>query len=384
MSRSNSEHNKAFRIFVISLICLISGGMLILFSASSRIAFKQVGDANQYFESHIKFLIISFLAGGCFFFIDHEKIRKLSWFFILFAFSAVLYTLIYKFSHHISSPTRWFHLGSKGNIFQLSELVKFALIIYISSYVSNHKQELGQFKKGLLPVLSVSLVLIFMIALTPDFSSAASLLIIVLVSLYVSGAKLRHLIPLTGVMGLISAAFVWLSPYRRARIISHFSSSDLNGGNYQIRKSLISLSGGKLFGCGFGNSTGKNLFLPEAHTDFIFSIAGEELGFIMTFLIIVLFVVFFISMMRLARNVESDFGKTLIFATGFSIIYYALVNAAVCVGLGPVTGLPMPFISKSGSQLLVNMSLLGICLNVYSRSQNKIKSQEAGRMIYDI
>jgi cell division protein FtsW len=138
---------------------------------------------------------------------------------------------------------------------------------------------------------------------------------------------------------------------------------------------LISLSGGGFWGRGFGNSTGKNLFLPEAHTDFIYSIAGEELGFITTLLILIAFVVLFISLLRLAKHVNDPFGKSIMFATAFSLMIYALMNAAVCVGLGPVTGLPMPFISKSGSQLLVNFVLIGICLNIVKQSQHELQKK---------
>lgn len=374
MKSNKIEYPLSFKVFSITLLLLIFGGMLILFSASSRVAFDIEGNANSFFESHIKYLVLSLLIGFIFYLFDYKSLKKLSWFFILITFGLLLMTVIKKFVSGTSAPVRWLSLGGR-NIFQLAEIVKFTLIIYVSAYISNHKETLGQFRRGLMPVMIVSLTLIALIALTPDFSSAFSLFIIIGMLLFISGASLGQLGLISGVMAIAGGAYVWFSPYRRARIIAFFNPEDISNGNYQIRQSLISLSGGGFFGRGFGNSTGKNLFLPEAHTDFIFSIAGEELGFITTFLILIAFVILFISMLRLAKQVNDPFGKSIMFATAFALIYYALINAAVCVGLGPVTGLPMPFISKSGSQLLINLSLIGICMNIIKQSQHEVQKK---------
>jgi len=368
------DYPLSFKVFAITLLLLILGGMLILFSASTRVAFNIDGNANSFFESHVKYLILSILVCAVFYLIDYQTLKKSTWLLLLFTLILLTITLIRKFSSGSHGAVRWFSLGGR-NLFQLAELVKFTLIIYVSAYIANHREDLGNFRKGLLPVLLISLVLIGMIALTPDFSSAFSLFLIIAIMLYIAGASLAQLGIVSGFLTLAAAAYVWFSPYRRARIIAFFNPEDISNGNYQIRQSLISLSGGGFFGRGFGNSTGKNLFLPEAHTDFIFSIAGEELGFITTFLILVAFIVLFLSMLRLAKQVEDPFGKSLIFATAFSMTYYALINAAVCVGLGPVTGLPMPFISKSGSQLLINLALIGVCLNIVKQSQHKLQKQ---------
>jgi len=289
--------------------------------------------------------------------------------------------LIKKFSNGNTHPVRWLSVGGR-NIFQLAEIVKFALIIYISSYIANHKDTLGQFRKGLMPAMIVSLLLITMVALTPDFSSAFSLYVIVIVTLYIYGVSGFQLGILSSIFLVLSGVYVAISDYRLARVLSHLNPDDINNGGYQLHQSMISLSGGGLFGRGFGNSTGKNLFLPEAHTDFIFSIAGEELGFITTSLILIAFVVLFVSMLKLAKQVNDPFGKSIIFATAFSIIFYALANAIVCVGLVPVTGLPMPFISKSGSQLLINLALIGICMNVIKQSQHE--SQKKAEFLHEL
>lgn len=374
MKANKLEYPLSFKVFAITLLVLICGGMLILFSASTRVAFNIDGNANSFFESHIKYLVLSILFCFVFYLIDYKKLKRFTWLFLFVTVILLSITLIKKFGSGSSAPVRWFALGGR-NLFQLAELVKFTLIIYVSGYIANHKETLGEFRKGLLPPLLISFVLIAMIALTPDFSSAFSLFLIIATLLFISGASLWQLGLVTGVLTLISGVYIWISPYRRGRILAFMNPEDISNGNYQIRQSMISLSGGQFFGRGFGNSTGKNLFLPEAHTDFIFSIAGEELGFITTALIILGFVILFISMLRLAKHVDDNFGKSIIFATAFAIIYYALINAIVCVGLGPVTGLPMPFISKSGTQLLINMSLIGICLNIIKQSQHELQKK---------
>jgi cell division protein FtsW len=318
--------------------------------------------------------VLSVLVSIVFYLIDYKTLKKFSWLFITIAFALLLFTLIKKIASGTNSPVRWLAIGGH-NIFQLAEIVKFTLIIYISAYVANHKDTLDQFRKGLMPVMLVSSLLIIMIALTPDLSSSIVLFLIAVTLLYVSGASFWQLLFITIPAIIAGTIFAWISPYRRARIIALFHPEDISNGNYQIRQSLISLSGGGFWGRGFGNSTGKNLFLPEAHTDFIYSIAGEELGFITTLLILIAFVVLFISLLRLAKHVNDPFGKSIMFATAFSLMIYALMNAAVCVGLGPVTGLPMPFISKSGSQLLVNFVLIGICLNIVKQSQHELQKK---------
>lgn len=370
MKTNKIEYPKAFKIFWIALILLILGGMLILFSASSRVAFNIEGNANSFFESHVKYLLISAMLGFIIYLFDYKSFKRLTWFLIIVTASILVITLTKKFLSGNSHPVRWLALGGH-NIFQLAEIVKFTLILYVSAYLSNHRDNLNEFRRGLLPVLLISGSLIVMIALTPDLSSAFMLFVIVMTMLYIGGAKLSHLALVTIPSLFAGVLYAWIEPYRRARILAKFNPDDISNANYQIRQSLISLSGGGFFGQGFGNSTGKNLFLPEAHTDFIFSIAGEELGFLTTFLILVIFITLFISMLRLAKNVQDPFGKYLLFGTAFSLILYALANALVCVGIGPVTGLPMPFISKSGSQLLVNLSLLGICMNVIKQTQNQ-------------
>ncbi|MCK5816807.1 MAG: FtsW/RodA/SpoVE family cell cycle protein [Candidatus Marinimicrobia bacterium] len=374
MKANKIEYPLSFKVFMITLAVLILGGMLILFSASTRVALNIDGNANSFFESHIKYLVLSILFGFVFYLIDYKILKKFAWLFIIIAFTLMAITLIKKFSTGNSHPVRWLSVGGH-NIFQLAEIVKFALIIYISSYIANHKDTLGQFRKGLMPAMIVSLLLIIMVALTPDFSSAFSLYVIVIVSLYIYGVSGIQLGILSSIFLVLSAIYVFISDYRLARILSYFNPDDINNGGYQLHQSMISLSGGGLFGRGFGNSTGKNLFLPEAHTDFIFSIAGEELGFITTSLILIAFVVLFVSMLKLAKQVNDPFGKSIIFATAFSIIIYALANAIVCVGLLPVTGLPMPFISKSGSQLLINLALIGICMNVIKQSQHEAQKK---------
>lgn len=370
MKVNKIEYPKAFKVFSIALILLILGGMLILFSASSRVAFNIEGNANSFFESHVKYLFFSLMMGFIVFLIDYRFFKKITWLLIVVTLSILLVTLIKKFATGNNQPVRWLAIGGH-NVFQLAEIVKFTLILYVSAYLSNHQGDLNNFRKGLFPVLLISGSLVAMIALTPDLSSAIMLLVIVLIMLYIGGANLWHLAIVTFTSLIASGIYAWAAPYRRARILAKFNPGDISNANYQINQSLISLSGGGFFGRGFGNSTGKNLFLPEAHTDFIFSIAGEELGFITTFLILLVFIALFISMLRLAKNVKDNFGKYLLFGTAFSLILYALANALVCVDIGPVTGLPMPFISKSGSQLLVNLVLLGICMNVIKQSQHE-------------
>ncbi|HDR04532.1 MAG TPA: hypothetical protein ENN84_04725, partial [Candidatus Marinimicrobia bacterium] len=262
-----------------------------------------------------------------------------------------------------SSPARWVRIGS--STFQTAEVLRFFIILFLANYFSKYENRIQSFYEGYLPALLTLMLPIVIIALTPDYSSAASLTAIVLISFFISGTKKRFLFATGSVFVLLSGIYVAMAPYRIQRIISFFNDSESAGGTYQITQSLISLSSGGLWGRKLGNSLGKNLFLPEAHTDFIFSILGEEFGFIGATFTLFLFIALFLLTFLIANQMRNSFAANFIRLTAVSIIFYALVNVAVCVKLLPVTGLPMPFISYSGAQMMVNGALFGIIFTFF-------------------
>jgi cell division protein FtsW len=214
-----------------------------------------------------------------------------------------------------------------------------------------------------------------LIIIQPDYSTALMIGIIGVLILFIGGAKIEHL-TLTAAGALSIGIPILLSrEYRRQRIFSFLGIGENSDVGYQANQSLISLGNGGFFGVGLGNSIEKNHFLPTPHTDFIFAIIGEELGFFIgTVPVLTLFLLIFLRGLNVAKNCTDPFGVFLAVGISFNLILYAFVNAAVVTGLFPVTGLPMPMVSYGGSGMVINMALMGILLNI-SQSRKSLGSQ---------
>jgi cell division protein FtsW len=355
---SNAELIRRVHLLSLILIVLIVFGGLMLFSASSRISFDIYNDSYAIIKRYSARLVLSVLIAIAFTFIPSKLVRNSAGWVYILTLIIVVAPFIQNYLTGSSSPARWVRIGS--STFQTAEVVRFFIILFLANYFSKYENRIQSFYEGYLPPLLTLMVPILLIALTPDYSSAASLMAIALVAFFISGTKKRYLFATGGVFTVLSGIYVAIAPYRLQRVLSFFNPAETAENSYQITQSLISLASGGLWGRKLGNSLGKNLFLPEAHTDFIFSILGEEFGFLGTTVTLFLFIALFITMFLIANQIRNRFAAHFIRLTAISIIFYALVNAAVCVQLLPVTGLPMPFVSYSGAQMMVNGALFGI------------------------
>ncbi len=363
MNRSRVTYPTYIYILKISLGLLVLMGTIMLFSASSQISLERYADSNTYFFNHLQRLFMAGLLAIACYLIHYEAFRKHIKLLYALTLIAVILPYIQNAFSDRSDPARWIRTGVMT--IQTAEILRFTIILYLAAYLSSRKTEILDYKKGLLPALLILGIPLLFIAAAPDFSTAFILLIISFVILYAGGVPLKHLSLSALPMMLAAFVYVRMSPYRWQRIQVYLGSeSDISDNAYQINQSLISLANGQLTGTGLGKSMLKNLYLPEAHTDFIFSVIGEEWGFLGAFLFILLFVVIFITLIRLTLDIQDSFGKFFIFGVNVSLIFYALVNIGVTVGLFPVTGLPMPFVSYSGSQILINGALLGILFRI--------------------
>lgn len=257
----------------------------------------------------------------------------------------------------------WFGIGSLG--IQPSEFAKLSLIIFTSKYLSNNIGIVKSFKKGLLPILSVIAFTFILIMLEPDFGTGVVLLVSLMMILFVSKTKLSFFIRscLLGLLGL--CGLILVAPYRVKRIVSFINPwVDPLGSGFQIIQSLYAIGPGGLFGLGFMHSHQKHFYLPEPQTDFIFAIITEEFGFLGSFVLVSLFLLLFYLIMKATLREHDLFKKYLLFGFGFLIIFQAFLNIAIVIGLLPVTGITLPFISYGGSSLLINMLSMGIVLNI--------------------
>ncbi len=261
----------------------------------------------------------------------------------------------------------WFGIGSLG--IQPSEFAKIGLIIYVSKYLTNNERIMKSIVKGVLPILGVIGFFFILIMLEPDFGTAMVIVLTLVVLIFVSGVKISFFVKigLTGLLGIVG--IIIAAPYRMKRIVSFINPwSDPLGSGYQILQSLYAIGPGGLLGQGFLKSRQKFFYLPEPQTDFIFSIISEELGFLGVLIVTMAFFIIFYRGISISLKSNDLFGKYLAFGLCFGLIVQASLNLMVVVGLIPVTGVTLPFLSYGGSSLLVSMASIGIILNISRNS----------------
>ena len=250
----------------------------------------------------------------------------------------------------------------RGNVVSSEELFE---KVWKEKYLENNNKDLKDIKKGVLPILGVLFLVFALIMLEPDFGTGIVIVMTIIVLLFVSGVKMNFFIKL-GVLGLLGVVvLVIIAPYRMERIISFINPwSDPLGSGFQIIQSLYAIGPGGLLGLGFGNSVQKHFYLPEPQTDFIFSIISEEFGFLGVIIVATLFITIIYSGFKIAMNCEDKFGKYLAFGITFGLAFQTMLNLMVVVGLIPVTGVTLPFLSYGGSSLLISLTSIGILLNI--------------------
>ncbi len=261
----------------------------------------------------------------------------------------------------------WFQIASFG--IQPSEFTKIALIIFTSKYLEKSNKFLKDYKKGVFPILFILLFLFGLIMLEPDFGTGMIIVTTIIAMLFISGVNMKFFIFL-GIIGIIGIiGLIIIAPYRMDRITSFINPwSDPLGTGFQIIQSLYAIGPGGLFGVGYLNSRQKAFYLPEPQTDFIFSIIAEEFGIVGTLVILLLFAIILIRGIKISLKQTNLFAKYLSFGLIFQLIVQVIMNLSVVIGLIPVTGVTLPFMSYGGSSLLTSLIGIGILLNI---SKNK-------------
>ena len=355
------------RQLLIYLGVLTVMGTVMLYSASWYESFASSNGRTDmlYLQGHLKRMLVGvfFLFG--FLILDYRRLKEIAPYLVIGAIILLIATKAYYLAKGFGwyKPARWLFVGPFT--LQTSDFARMAIIVFMAYYIDKKRDQLKDFQMGLLPALSVLAVTMGLIVIQPDYSTALMIGAIGVLILFIGGAKISQL-SLAGAGALLVGIPVLLSrEYRRQRIFSFFGIGDDPEVGYQAGQSLISLGNGGIFGVGLGNSIEKNHFLPTPHTDFIFAIIGEELGFILgTVPVLTLFLLIFFRGLKVAKECTDPFGVFLAVGISFNFILYAFVNAAVVTGIFPVTGLPMPMVSYGGSGMVINMALIGILLNV--------------------
>lgn len=347
----------------ISIIIISLFGILMIYSASSIWAEYKYADSLKYVKNQGMFFII-----GVFLMIAVSKI-KYKWYYdnsnkiLLVCFILLILVLIPGIGSVRNGSRSWFGFGSFG--IQPSEFAKLGLIIFTSKYLTNNENSMKDIKRGVFPILGLTLLMFFIIMLQPDFGTGTVLVMSIIGLMFVGGVSIKFFlkIALVGVIGVV--ILIAIAPYRLSRIISFIDPwKDPLGSGFQIIQSLYAIGPGGLFGMGFGKSIQKHFYLPEPQTDFIFSIISEEFGFMGVVIVTTLFLIIIISCFNISHKTNNLFAKYLSFGISFQFSFQTLLNLMVVVGLIPVTGVTLPFLSYGGSSLLISMLSMGIILSI--------------------
>ncbi|MCE5172290.1 putative lipid II flippase FtsW [Paenibacillus profundus] len=348
-------------------VLLVCFGLAMVFSASSSIVtFKH--ESPWYYALRQSIFAFAGLVIMLFFMsIPFPMWKKVAPFLLLM--SLLLLVLVLIGGVNINGAKRWFFVG--GFTFQPAEFTKLSLIVYLSALISKKGERIRDFKKGVLPLLVMVGFILLLIMMQPDFGTVLILFFISSTLIVIGGIDLRHLFMLS--LGLVPI-FIYLAfskSYRLQRISSFLNPfDDQSGSGYQLIQSFYALAHGGFTGTGFGRSVQKLFYLPEAHTDFIFAVIGEEFGFVGTSLLVFVFFLFLWRGFTAAIRSNDPFGVMLGMGIVTMIFIQFLLNLGAVTGSLPITGVPLPFISYGGSSLILCMASTGILLSI-SRDNNR-------------
>ena len=346
-------------LLFITIITISIFGIIMIYSASYIWAEYKFNDAFKYVKHQSLFFVIGVIFMIIISKIDYHIYLKKANLILIVCLILLILVAIPGIGIVRNGSRSWFGIGSFG--IQPSEFTKLALIMFVSKYLIKNANKLKDIKRGVFPILGITLFIFALIMLQPDFGTGTIIVMSIIGMLFVAGVNFKFFfkIGLIGVVGVV--ILIAVAPYRMARIISFLDPwSDPLGSGFQIIQSLYAIGPGGLFGYGFLNSRQKHFYLPEPQTDFIFSIISEEFGFLGIVIVASLFLIIITRGFRIARNCSDMFGKYLTFGIIFQIAFQTVLNLMVVVGLIPVTGVTLPFISYGGSSLLVSMGSIGI------------------------
>ena len=353
----------------IDVIILMLFGLLMIYSSSSIWAEYKFGNSFHYLIYQGIFIII-----GIFLMYFMSKI-KLSFYYqnatklLVISIVLLILVLIPGIGVIRNGSRSWFGIGPFG--IQPSEFAKLALIIFTAKYLEKSNKFLKDYKKGVFPILGILLLIFGLIMLEPDFGTGMIIVVSIIALLFIAGVNMKFFIIL-GILGVIGIIIlILIAPYRMDRITSFLNPwSDPLGTGFQIIQSLYAIGPGGLLGMGLFNSRQKHFYLPEPQTDFIFSIISEEFGVLGIVIVISLFAILLYRGIKISLKCENKFTKYLSFGLVFQIIIQTILNISVVIGLIPVTGVTLPFLSYGGSSLLISCISIGIILSI-SRENSK-------------
>lgn len=384
MSKATKETPNTGHSFYQRLVIVISVSTLVLIGLISIFSATQSLDADSYrfLERQIMWLGIAVVAGVAASMIDLERPKKLIPIGAVLGIVFLIAVLIPAIAEPINGSRRWITIGSIG--FQPSEFAKIPFVFLMAYYLSANQRFLKTLMRGFIIPLAIIGVFCILIILEPDFGTCALYGAVGLMLLYLAGARLTYLIPTVISSGTLFLYLIFQNPVRLRRLLSFLDvEGNKDDATYQLHQGQMAFGNGGFSGLGAGNGRSQNSFLPEAHTDFIFSIIGEEFGFMVTCLVVVLFLVIFTTVILSMRRAPSMFQALLVLGSLLMIMLQALINMGVVTGLLPTKGMSLPFISYGGSNLVVMCVFTGVLINCL-RSWESLPMRSERRKLVEI
>ena len=374
-SRRRSRRRKKREIdysFFIMIIALLAFGLIMVFSASSPRAHYNNSDAFFFVKKQAVFA----LGGVCFMWFV-SKIHYKMWykmFWVIGVVTMVLLGAVALVGTTGGGAQRWLAIGPLT--IQPSEIAKFSMVAMTARILTDYRDNIKEFFKGMCLMMALPVFICAVVLFERHLSGAIIILLVGAIMVYVGGVRTKHLLTAGLVAGAPALALaIILEPYRVRRVLNFWDPFvDMKDSGYQMVQSLYAIGSGGLFGVGLGQSREKYLYLPEAHTDFIFSVICEELGFVGAILVIVMFAILVVKGLRIAINAPDRYSSLLVTGIISLIGMQALMNVAVVTASMPCTGITLPFFSYGGSSLMINLIEMGVVLNVsrYSSEKNKL------------
>jgi cell division protein FtsW len=363
------------RLLVLVTLGLVAFGLVMVYSATSAGAAVAGQNPNYFLERQGAYAVVGIAVMLWVSRRDYRKLRQASP--TLLVGSLFLLVAVLGMGQAVNGARRWISFGPAT--FQPSELAKLALAVWTSAHLARRPapRTLSELLKPLGAVAGVACLLILA---EPDLGTAIAVVVMLAAILFVSGVPARLLATATTLALGVGLAAIWMEPYRRARVFAFLNPwGDSQGAGFQTVQAMIGLGSGGVFGVGLGQGVQKIFYLPEAHTDMIFAIIGEELGLVGSTALMAAYAAFVYAGLRIALHCRDPFGKRL--ATGLTVLVaaQAAINLAAVMSLAPLTGIPLPFVSYGGSSLVVGLASVGVLLNIAGAHGNAARAQVPDR-----
>ncbi len=345
-------------------------GVAMVYSASSHIAAERFGNGAYFLKRQVLYVALG--AGLMVFlrYFPYRAFRAMAYFFLLLSFVLLGALYVKGIGYTAGGATRWLHIGPFS--FQPSVFATFSLIVYLSYSLSKKKENVEDFAIGFLPHVVVFIILSLLVVMEPDFGTVMILGVITSIMLFAAGVRMMHLLASCIFLLPVVVYYMFAAQYRVHRLISFLDPWQYrNGSGYQIVHSLMAFGTGGIWGTGLGQGYQKLFYLPEPHTDFIFSVIGEELGLCGVIAIMFLYFVILWRGIVIARKADDLFASLLALGLTSAIGLQVFVNTGVALGILPAKGLTLPFLSYGGTSLLFNMGAIGILMNIGQRCHDE-------------